>query len=265
MKKVKILALVLMVVMGTAVYAQSSPGGKNARGITGLIVTPSALLGWENADFGVDFTYTMINNNDFAHIPAVTVSILRKAEVAVAYDIENTDDNNGFSNLLIGGKYQLYKEGGTALALGGNFETLLGDRYENAEYKNSGDIYLVATYAGDFFDMPAVTSMMFGWQIAQAFDDGLTTNFNYSMGFELSLFPQTFKNYVYWINDFSNYSYAIVQGQLNANRGMFNTGLRIDPLKGKSDLKLILNIVGTDLLDEGDRGFLVNATFGLSF
>ncbi len=264
MKKVSIVVLVLFVVMGSALFAQSSPGGMNARGMTGLIVTPSALLGWDDADFGLDLTYTMISNNDFAHIPAVTISFLRKAEVAIAYDIEDTTENAGYSNLLIGGKFQLYKESGTALALGGNFERVLGDAVEGRDYLNSGDIYLVATYAGDFFEMPAVTSMMFGWQIAQAFDDGLTTNFNYSMGFELSLFPKTFKNYVYWINDFSNYSYAVAQRQLDPNRGMFNTGIRITPLKD-SKYKLILNIVGTDLLDEGGRGFLVNTTFGLSF
>ncbi|MDC7238758.1 MAG: hypothetical protein PQJ50_00220 [Spirochaetales bacterium] len=264
MKKVKILALVLMVVMGTAVYAQSSPGGKNARGITGLIVTPSALLGWENADFGVDVSYSMINRNEMSHIPAVTISILRKAEIAFAYDIEDTDDNSGFSNVLIGGKFQLYKEGGTALALGGNFETITGPASDGMDDKNSGDIYLVATYAGDFFDMPAVTSMMIGWQIATPYQEGVTSDFNYSMGFELGLFPQTFKNYVYWINDFSNYSYAIASNRIGTDRGIFNTGVRVDVLKN-SDMKLILNVIGTDLLDDGGRGFMVNATFGLSF
>ncbi|MBF9015687.1 MULTISPECIES: hypothetical protein [unclassified Oceanispirochaeta] len=259
----KIVLIVLTLLVSTSLFAESSVGGTNARGLTGLIVTPSAHLGWDDSDFGLDFTYSLLTGNGTAHIPAVTISLFKKAEIALAYDFEEFDDNTGYGNILVGGKFQLYKEKGTALALGGNFESVTGPRYENidSELRNSSDVYIVATYSGDFFDLPAVTSMMFGWQILAAGD--VTSSFNYSMGFELGLFPDKLKNFVYWINDFSNYSYAVYQDKISENRGIFNTGLRIDPLKD-NNLKLIINLIGTDLLDEGSRGFMVNTTFGFS-
>jgi hypothetical protein len=246
------------------VSAQSSVKGMNAQGITGVILTPTARIGWEKSDFGLDFTYSMMSRNDQAHIPAVTLSLYRKAEIALAYDVENTDDDNAYSNVLLGGKYQLYNEGGTSLAVGGNFETVTGDRYDDFDNdkKNSSSIYLVTTYGGDFFKLPAVTTMLFGWQVQRAGE--VTSNLNYSMGFELGLFPETFQNYVYWISDFSNYSYAVYQDKISENRGIFNTGVRIDPLKS-SEYKFVINLLGTDLMDEDQRGIMLNATFGMSF
>ncbi len=252
----------LVMVAGNA-FAQSSVKGMSASGMTGVIVAPTARIGWEKSDFGLDFTYSMLMKTHLSHIPAVTVSFFRKAEIAFAYDYEDTGTSKDYSNLLFGGKFQLYKEGGTALAVGGDFEWTVGDAVKNldTDKKMSTDLYIVATYSGNFFNMPAVTSMMFGWQILEAGD--MSSNFNYSMGFEMGLFPKTLKNYVYWISDFSNYSYAIYNERISSNRGMFNTGIRIDPLKN-SKFKLVVNILGTDLLDEGSRGFLVNATFGFA-
>lgn len=262
-KMKSVILAILVLIAASPLYAQSS-GGANVRGITGLIVTPSALLGWDDADFGLDFTYTLLSGNGTAHVPAVTISLFEKAEIAMAYDFEEVDDNTGYGNFLLGGKFQLYREKGTALALGGNFESLGGPGFENMDnnLRNSADVYIVTTYSGDFFELPAVTSMMFGWQILAGGD--VTSNFNYSMGFELDLFPDKLKDFVYWINDFSNYSYAVYQDKISVNRAIFNTGVRIDPLRD-SDFKLVINLVGTDLLDEGSRGFMVNSTFGLSF
>ncbi len=262
-RRILVLALILLMVSG-AVFAQSSVKGMNASGITGIIVAPSARIGWEKSDFGLDFTYSMLMKENLSHIPAVTVSLFRKGEIAFAYDFEDTGTDSDFSNLLLGGKFQLYKEGGTALAVGADFEWTVGDAVKNNDdsWKKSMDVYVVATYSGDFFKMPAVTSMMFGWQAL--LEGEVSSNFNYSMGFELGLFPEVLKNYVYWISDFSNYSYAVHNLRIDTNRGIFNTGIRIDPIK-HNKFKLVVNILGTDLLDEDARGFMVNATFGLGF
>jgi len=255
--KISVLFVVLAALIAVSgVSAQSSVKGMNVNGMTGVIITPTARIGWEKSDFGLDLSYTMAYKNDAAHIPAVTVSLFRKAEVAFAFDMEGND----LTNLLFGGKYQLYKEGNTALALGGDFEYQTHDVAENN--RASSDVYIVATYSGDFFKMPAVTTMLFGWQFMEAGD--FSTDLNYSMGFELGLFPETFKNYVYWISDFSNYSYAIYSDKVNPARGIFNTGLRIDPIKN-SKYKFVINMLGTDLLDDGSRGFMINATFGMGF
>jgi len=251
----------------TLLSAQSSVKGMNARGITGVVITPTARIGWEKSDMGLDFSYAMVRHHDadyMAHIPAVTLSLYKKAEIALAYDIENSDDDINYANIMAGAKYQLYNEGSTTLAIGGNMESVTGDRYDDIpdDNKNSADVYIVTTYGGDFFKMPAVTTMMFGWQALAAGDS--TSNLNYSMGFEMGLFPDTFKNFVYWISDFSNYSYAIYQDKIGVSRGIFNTGLRIDPVKS-SKYKFVINLIGTDLLDEGGRGLLLSTTFGLAF
>ena len=263
MKKIVLLFTILLVFASLA-SAQSSVKGMNAQGITGVILTPTARIGWEKSDFGLDVSYSMLSRDEQAHIPAVTLSLLKKAEIALAYDIESTETDYAYSNILLGGKYQLYKEGGTSLALGGNFESVTGDGVEGLDddKKNSSSIYIVTTYGGDFFNMPAVTTMLFGWQIQRAGE--VTSNLNYSMGFELGLFPETLKNYVFWISDFSNYSYAIYQEQISEYRGIFNTGIRVDPLKS-SKYKFVISLLGTDLMDEDQRGIMLNTTFGLSF
>jgi hypothetical protein len=85
---------------------------------------------------------------------------------------------------------------------------------------------------------------------------------DFSMGFELSLFPATFKDYVHWLVDFANYSYSIEPTGANSGaRGVFNSGVRIDPLKN-ANIKFNIDIVGTDLLD--GPGFLIAACFGWS-
>ncbi len=264
MKEKRLLLLVLFMTVATgSIFAQSSVKGMNAAGITGTIVAPTARIGWEKSDLGLDFTYSMVMKNHLSHIPAVTVSLFRKGEISFACDFEDTGTSRDYSNLLLGGKFQMYKEGGSSLAVGGDLEWVLGDAVKNLDSskKKSADIYLVATYGGSFFNLPAVTSMMIGWQLLQAGE--FSSNFNYSMGFEMGLFPETLKNYVYWISDFSNYSYAIYNERIGVNRGMFNTGLRFDPLKS-SRFKLVVNVLGTDLLDEDARGFMLNATFGLA-
>ncbi|MDC7231678.1 MAG: hypothetical protein PQJ58_00475 [Spirochaetales bacterium] len=256
MKKSLIIVLLVILVSAVNLSAQSSVKGMNAGGITGIAVAPSARIGWEKSDFGLDFSYTMLYRNEASHIPAATISLFEKAEIGFAFDMEGNDWNN----MLLGAKYQLSKEGNTALALGGNFEYQTNDLVEDNSV--SSDVYVVATYSGEFFNLPALTSMLLGWQFWEAGD--FSTNLKYSMGFEMGFFPDTFNNYIYWISDFSNYSYATYSFRMGTDRGIFNTGLRIDPVKNNK-YKLVFNILGTDLLDDGSRGLMVNATFGMGF
>ena len=118
--------------------------------------------------------------------------------------------------------------------------------------------YIVVSFSGQFFTWPAATSMMFGWHMVE--NGAISSNFAFSMGFELALAPEVFRNYIYWISDFGNYSYASNSLIDAGNRGAFNTGIRIDPVKS-NNFKFVVDLVGTDLLDAG-RGLLVSATFG---
>ncbi|MDC7222728.1 MAG: hypothetical protein PQJ60_03240 [Spirochaetales bacterium] len=241
--------------------AQSSVKGHAVNGLTGLMTTPTARIGWEKSDIGIDLGYAYLGDgSDSTSVPRVTLSLFRKAEIAGAVAIGDTDD----MEIMLAGKFQFYRSGGSSMAGGLDFSSY--DSNTNVSNENSTLLrpYIVATYSGDFFDAPAVTSMTFGWDLDDGDEDGLDfNNFNYSMGFEMSLFPETFKNFIYWMSDFANYSFSGSSGGatgLNLSRGIFNTGIRIDPLKD-SKFKFIIDVVGTDLLDS-NRGFMIDASFG---
>lgn len=243
----------LLVLTLSALSAQSAVKGNSINGATGIIVSPTARIGWEYSDLGLDFGYTFLYDGRMGHVPAFTLSFLKKAEVGVAFSI---GENSNF-DILYHGKFQFFRDGGSAVAMGLKGElTNVGD--SNSESFLTP--YLVATYGGSFFKWPATTTIMFGWNMLER--GQISSNFSFSMGFELSLAPEVFKNYVYWISDFSNYSYS-ANSYIADNRGTFNTGLRIDPIK-KGKFKLVFDFVGTDILDES-RGFLASANFGMGF
>ena len=264
-KKILILAITVAAVFSLG--AQSSVKGVSVNGLTGLMTTPTARIGWEKSDVGLDFGYTYLGaDGDVTHVPRLTLSLFEKLEVAGAFAMGERGtgvDDHGF---MLAGKFQFYRSGGSSLAAGMDFSNYDFD-------KNPGDParlvrpFIVATYSGDFFEAPAVTSMAFGWDLDDGDDDGLDfENFNYSMGFEMSLFPKTFKNYIFWMSDFSNYSFGrygdYSTAGLSLARGIFNSGIRIDPIKN-SQYKFVIDVVGTDLLDT-NRGFMLDATFGLA-
>jgi hypothetical protein len=252
-KKVIVVLLVAGMFLPLGLSAQSSVKGSAVNGVTGLITTPTARVGWEYSNIGLDFGYTFLYGSGMGHVPRVTFSFLKKAELGVAFNI----GDNGVFDLIYHGKFQFYRSGGSSVAMG-----IMGDV---SNVGNTSGLYmtpyLVASYSGNFFTWPAVTSMMFGWHMLR--DGQITSNFAFSMGFELSLAPKVFKNYVFWISDFSNYSYSSNAFIRTDGRGAFNTGIRIDPVK-KGKFKLVFDLMGTDLLDDS-RGFAAGATFGFGF
>ena len=144
------------------------------------------------------------------------------------------------------------------MALGGDFELTNIRLYKG----NSAKIYVVTTYSGDFFNMPAVTTATVGWQLLNSGD--LSSQFVYGMGFSMGLFPKVLRDYVFWITDFSNFSYAVHGPRVDAtSRGAFNTGLRIHPVK-EGQFNLVIDFFGTDLLDES-RGMSATVSGGLGF
>jgi len=111
-------------------------------------------------------------------------------------------------------------------------------------------------------EIPASTTIVFGKTFD--LDAGLNDQLDFSMGFDLALFPQVFKGYVRWISEFANYSYSVDSRITDASaRGAFNTGLRIDILSG-SDYKLVLDATLMDVFDEGIDKFALGGSFGFS-
>ena len=264
MKKL-VFTLVLFSLAGLlGLSAQSvSAGAANGmtfNGSTGLIVVPDARIGWENADIGLDVGYGFIwgGAQDVDHLPRFALSLARKVEIHGLIHLRDEPAGDNLQNFIVGGKFQLFKDGGSALALGLDAEMA----NQPAGLQVSDKVYLAATYAGRFFDVPAVTTATIGWQFLEYGE--FSSQFIYGMGFSMSLFPSAFKNYVYWITDFSNFSFAVDQSAIGLGRGAFNTGIRIRPIK-EGRFNLIIDVLGTDLLDDGGRALGVSFSGGMAF
>jgi hypothetical protein len=236
-------------------------------GPTGLITSPTAQIGWDGNDLGLDGSmhYVAPDTGDSFYIPAVTLSLFRRAEVGLAYVMqpEPPSDNE---DLIIHGKLRFYPwDGGgkSALALGGRcwWENWRSDSRDYKKYQ----LYLAATYGGDFFGLPAETSLVVGktWGSKKNGDD--KKNIDFSMGFDLDMFPNTLKGYVHWISDFANYSYNYETYLTNDSdawtRGVFNTGVRIAILKDMSRFKLNVDALLLDALDK-NRSWSIGVSGG---
>ena len=195
----------------------------------------------------------MLDSGENSHLPKASISLFRVAEISFVYDTQEDSDN---SDIVIGGKIQL-PTSGTAVALGGNFQMLQRGGTDDSV----AQIYLAATYPGTFFRMPADTTFVIGKSFGDSIPDG---NIDFGMGFDLLLFPDIFQGYVHWINDFSNFSYSADPYAANAaNRGVFNTGVRID-LAANPNLrryKFVIDALLTDTLDD-ERAFALGLAFG---
>jgi hypothetical protein len=255
MKKTVFLLMFLFILSSALVSAQTLKG-MSLNGATGLISIPSGRIGWERtSDFGFDLGYHAIIDEDVTtHIPKASISLFRTLELSYAYD---TQDQSKNSDMIIGGKVQLPVKRASSIAIGGNIQML---KY-NDNSTDAQQLYLAATYPGDFFNMPAETTVVIGKSFGDAAPDDAI---DFGMGFDLLLFPKTFQGYVHWINDFSNFSYS--QQAIGANagsRGVFNSGIRID--LGASDAfsgyKFVIDAIITDALD-GNRAFALGLAFG---
>jgi hypothetical protein len=247
-------ALVLMAIAGP-LFGQSLKG-MSLNGATGLWSIPSGRIGWERtADLGFDLGYhSIIDDGENTHIPKASVSIFKLAEISFAYDIQPGDDNE---DLIFGGKIQLPIQQRSAVAVGFNIQQL----QNNGVDESVQQIYLAATYPGEFFNMPAETTFVVG----KSFGDIIADEWiDFGMGFDLLLLPDVFQGYVHWITDFSNFSYSWQAFGANAvNRGVFNTGIRIDIAANPalSRYKFVIDVLATDLLDEA-RSLGLGLAFG---
>lgn len=246
-------------ILSIATFATAEPfKSPSLGGATGLIGTPTAHTGWSGngTDLAIDIGFHAVGdaNRSKSYIPKVTVQLFEKLELGAAYDIQGGENNN---DLLFHGKYNFYTRGSSALAIGGNFQTINLNGNDRTNYQ----FYLAATYSSKFFSMPAETTIVLG----KTMGDGSSNNsIDFSMGFDLDVLPSVFSHYIHWINDFSNYSYSTDPNGSNAGvRGAFNTGLRLALMRDKK-YKLNLDILATDVLDS-NRSFGLGVAFGLPF
>ena len=241
-------------------------------GATGLIATPTSHTGWEGAGIGFDIAAHYIDGNEYSYDDEpykIYKALLHlgvagtNLEFGFAYDDQpdwGTDDET--DDMIINAKWE-FTEG---LAIGGNIQliNINGNAAGVDEERNDYQLYFAATYPGDFFSMPAETTIVIGHTfIDDETNNDDNENIDFSMGFDLDFAPQIFKHYVHWISDFANYSYSTEPGGAYAwARGAFNTGLRFALMRDKS-FKLNLDLIVTDALDE-NRDWAAGAAFGMS-
>ena len=255
-----VLLLVVMTFSGISLFSQSLKG-LSLGGATGLITTPTGRISWEEStDLGQDIGYHFSTDRGFGEdesIINVTFGMFKKLEAGVTYDVQPGDKK---SDVLLFAKYQIFNSGQSGMALGANLQML--DFSSDTTDRKFSQIYLASTYSGDFMEVPASTTIVFGKTFDV--DDGWDNRVDFSMGFDLAIFPEVFNGYVRWISEFANYSYSVDSVITNADaRGAFNTGLRIDILGGSS-YKFVIDATLMDVFDEGIDKFAIGGSFGFS-
>lgn len=260
MKKVFFIVGAFLVAGG--ILSASPFKSPSLNGSTGLISTPTANTGWEDSQFGVDVSARYLeDDDDDTYVGAVTFQLFRKLELGAAYDMQDTRGDD----TIINAKFNFYGSGSSALAVGGNYQMI--EFFDKDDSHGFYQLYLAATYGGQFFGMPAETTIVFGKTFAREseYKSRFKKAFDFSMGFDLDLLPSIFKGYVHFINDFANYSYSVDPiGPDAFERGCFNTGARICVLKDSRKFKLNIDALLVDVLDR-NRTFSLGAAFGMAF
>lgn len=267
--KVFCIALIAAAVSAASLPAQSRTG-MSLSGATGLYAIPSGRIGWERGGpsaFGLDLGYhTIIDEGITTHIPKIALSLFNTVELSAAVDIQPDEHHtaamfgprNG-NDFIAGMKIQLPLSR-TALAIGGKYQYINMDRGNRRN--TAWQVYVAATYAGRFFEMPAETTVVIG----RSFLEGTSnSNIDFGMGFDLQLFPEVFNGLIHWITDFANFSYSADAFRANAwHRGVLNTGIRLNlsVIPAFNRLRFAADIMLVDAFDH-NRAFSAGLTFGV--
>ncbi|MBS0616628.1 MAG: hypothetical protein JSR44_00440 [Spirochaetes bacterium] len=230
----------------------------NIAGQTGLIATPTARINFEgegSGDVAASVGYNYANNGTGYSTPRVNVALFDRWELGGAYNSANNENDFLLHTKL---RFSPWSgKGNSALAVGGTYQNMGTNPSLTA-----GQFYLAATYTAQFFGMEADTSIVLGKTFGTYVPTG---NLDFSMGFDLNLFPSIFNGYVRWLNELSNYDFIYRNAPTAAYyRGAFNTGIRIPILKHMEKMKFDVSFIVTDALDN-ERGFALNASFGTRF
>ena len=238
--------------------------GMSLNGSTGLYSIPSGRIGWNRpGSLGLDLGYhAIIRDRKATHIPKAALSFFKWVELSAAFDLQpNGYITSNKGGDFIGGLKIQFPFSKTAVALGGNIQALNMQNTGDVRY-NAGQVYVAVTYAGQFFNMPAETSVVIGKTFRE---NSKRWDIDYGMGFDLMLFPRIFRNYAHWITDFANFSYSVESFSADAwYRGVLNTGIRVDLsfIPGLQKFKFIADIMMTDAFDDS-RAFAFGVVFGI--
>ena len=254
----------------TAAANATAFSSQSIGGTTGLISTPTAQVAWDGNDFAVDGGVHYLKNGDtVSTTPKATVCLFKRFEAGITYDMQDTKNSSENNDLLAHAKFRFFPWNGVGksnLAIGGNYQFIkVPAGADKSEDYRCWQGYVAATYSGEFFSMPAETTLVFGktWGDKQIVD---SDNIDFSMGFDLQLLPSIFQGYLHWISDFANYSYSANTWNLanSTHRACFNTGARLAVLKDSNRFKLNIDVLYLDVLDS-NRCFGMGVSGGIAF
>jgi hypothetical protein len=285
--------VLVLFLLGISPALRAEPlNAMSLNGSTGLYTVPTGRIGWtDDTKIGLDIGYHAIlasehnyhsganyqipDDDDYAlnHIPKISASFFKWAEVFLAFDFQPQydlpgDDDDSNNDLITGFKFQLpVKSSATDIALGGNFQYLnMGNDTFNYQ---TFQLYAAVTYTATFFTLPMETTVVLGKTFAFNNDYDASPqdfNFDYGMGFDLSLFPKAIPDFFYWIIDYSNFSYSANPWGADAwYRGALNTGLRLNfgSIPALAKYKFAFDVVLTDAFDENYRSFAFGLVLGI--
>ena len=157
MKKLSLIATLSIITILALPLGAAPLKGMSLNGSTGLVSIPTGRIGWERtADIGIDVGYHAIIDDETVSIPKVSLSLFQIVELGFAYDTQPDNDNE---DIIAHAKIQLPIKGASAVAVGANHQML---QTAGNDDPSVTQIYLAATYPGDFFNMPAETTVVVG-------------------------------------------------------------------------------------------------------
>ena len=287
-----VLACLIFAVLAPSIMAQQSLKGMTFNGSTGIYTVPTGRIGWErSSDLGIDFGYHSIirgRGDSFAssrmnHLAQVSISLFKLVEISTAFDFQPRYESKWYSDnsyrrnsdMIIGAKFQLPIEK-VAIAFGSTFQVLnMGNDYTDALGLS---FYGAATYAADFFNMPAETTLTMGYTIGLnrtargggtyagwLSNPSAEHDIDFGMGWDLTIFPKQTNKLIHWLIDVSNFTYSLdAWGAYSIYRATVNTGLRFDlsAIPALKKFKFVIDVCAVDLFDE-ERSFSFGLTFGV--
>lgn len=226
-------------------------GNTTVSGVNGYIVLPSAEPAPSKGGISMATGYSaMFSSNVYAHIPFVQMGFSDAAEVSLAVDMATT------TNLLLNAKWRFSHRNETSLAVG-----VVGQFLDVAAAKElAGQLYFASTFSSSIMDFSSKTTVLLGY----TFHKNLNTNIDFGIAFQTPLFPNAFKEKVYFLLDFGNVSYSLNPSAGDAlDRGLVNIGIRLAPVKVIKSVYLTADVRALDLFDH--KGRAVSVGVSLSF
>ena len=255
-KMIKSLIVLVLTASSLPLYAAAFKG-PSLGGPSGYWGIPSARTSWEESgQLGMDAGFHYLSEGG-GIAPKLNLTLFNRWEIGGMYLGQEGAVDNGYG---LHTKFRFLPWSGrsdSALAIGYRMNGLS----ENNVSFTTHQIYLTATYGGNFFGARSDTSMVFGKSFGDNTADG---DIDFGMGFDTDFFPSVFQGYLHWITDFSNFGFHHYARSANRNRGIFNTGVRIAVLKALGQISFDIDVLGTDLLDDS-RGLGIGGTFGMRF